>query len=70
MSQYHDYVEKAFRDEPLAREECMAVLDTADEQLLMLLDAAFQVRERYFGRTVTLQMLTNAKSGACQEDCH
>ncbi len=70
MSQYQDYVEKAFRDEPLAHEECMAVLDTADEQLLMLLDAAFQVRERYFGRTVRLQMLTNAKSGACQEDCH
>lgn len=35
-----------------------------------MLDAAFQVRRRYFGKTVRLQMLLNAKSGACQEDCH
>ena len=34
MSQYQDYVEKAFRDEPLAHEECMAVLDTADERFI------------------------------------
>ena len=30
----------------------------------------FTVRSHYFGKTVRLQMLQNAKSGACQEDCH
>ena len=38
--------------------------------MLGLLQAAFTVRSRYFGKTVRLQMLQNAKSGACQEDCH
>ncbi|HEU4684446.1 MAG TPA: biotin synthase BioB [Nitrospira sp.] len=64
------YVEKSLHDEPLTRSEALAVLAASDEQLLALLHAAFQVRSTYFGRTVRLQMLKNAKSGACQEDCH
>src|SRR5678815_1611506 len=67
---YQDFATKALRDETLTRSECQAVLDTPDEQLLGLLQAAFTVRSRYFGKTVRLQMLQNAKSGACQEDCH
>ena len=60
---------KALRDELLTREESLGVLKTPDSQLLELLQAAFRVRERYFGSTVRLQMFLNAKSGACQEDC-
>ena len=45
-------------------------MSTPDEDLLALLHAAFVVRAQYFGKTVRLQMLQNAKSGACQEDCH
>lgn len=70
MTAFQDLVEKAFREEPLTRTECLAVLDTPDELLLDLVGAACKVRTRYFGRTVRLQMLLNAKSGACQEDCH
>ncbi|MBM4124186.1 MAG: biotin synthase BioB [Nitrospira sp.] len=70
MTDFQVLADKALRDEPLTRSECRAVLATPDEQLLELLDAAFKVRERYFGRKVRLQMLLNAKSGACQEDCH
>ena len=67
---YQSYAAKALRDEPLTREEAAAVLSAPDDHLLKLLDAAFAVRRRYFGRKVRLQMLQNAKSGACQEDCH
>ncbi|MEP6957274.1 MAG: biotin synthase BioB [Nitrospirota bacterium] len=70
MVDYQDYAAKALRDETLTRRECQSVLDTPDEQLLGLLQAAFNVRSRYFGNTVRLQMLQNAKSGACLEDCH
>ena len=70
MSDYQALAEKALRDEPLTRAECLHVLGTPDERLLELLDAGFTVRERYFGRKVRLQMLQNSKSGACQEDCH
>jgi biotin synthase len=70
MSEFGALAEKALRDEVPTRSECLAVLTAEDERLLDLLSAAFIVRERYFGRTVRLQMLLNAKSGACQEDCH
>src|SRR5689334_16790396 len=64
------FARKALNDEVLTRAECRAVLNTPDEDVLALLQAAFTVRSRYFGKTVRLQMLQNAKSGACQEDCH
>ncbi len=67
---YIRLADKALHDEPLTRAECHSVLDTPNDDLLPLLHAAFQVRSKYFGHTVRLQMLQNAKSGACQEDCH
>ncbi len=70
MIDYMALANKALRDEPLTRAESQSVLDTPNDDLLALLHAAFQVRSTYFGRTVRLQMLKNAKSGACQEDCH
>jgi biotin synthase len=63
---YMTLTDKALNDESLTREECHSVLATPDDELLALLHAAFQVRSKYFGRTVRLQMLQNAKSGACQ----
>lgn len=70
MVDYQELANKAVRDELLNRSECQTVLNTPDDDLLALLQAAFTVRSRYFGKTVRLQMLQNAKSGACQEDCH
>ena len=70
MADYAVFAWKALRDEVLSRLECRDVLQTPDEDVLALLHAAFLVRSRYFGKTVRLQMLQNAKSGACQEDCH
>ena len=70
MIDFQQLAERALRDDVLTRTECLDVLQTPDGRLLELLHAAFRVRERYFGKTVRLQMLLNAKSGACQEDCH
>src|SRR2546426_4563096 len=75
--EYRDYPSGAFRawadkaiaGEALTREDARAVLQTPDDRVLELLDAAYTVRRRFFGRKVRLQMLQNAKSGACQEDC-
>ena len=70
MTDFLMLAEKALHDLPLTKPECLDVLAASDERLLELLNAAFKVRHRYFGNTVHLQMLLNAKSGACQEDCH
>jgi len=50
-------------------DEALEVLRANDDQLLDLLAATFRVRRRYFGRTVQLYFLMNAKSGLCPEDC-
>lgn len=50
-------------------DEAMGVLQSGDEVLLALLHAAFRVRQKAFGRGVTLHVLRNAKSGMCPEDC-
>lgn len=55
--------------EPLSREEALAVLRCPDEQLLHVLAAAYQVRFHFFGNRVQLYFLMNAKSGLCPEDC-
>lgn len=47
----------------------MAVLEAPNEQVLPLLQAAFQVRKHYYGTKVKLNMIINAKSGLCPEDC-
>ena len=70
MTDYMALAARALRDELLSEKESQSVLDTPDDEVLALLHAAFQVRSTYFGRTVRLQMLQNAKSGACMEDCH
>ncbi|MEX0715860.1 MAG: biotin synthase BioB [Planctomycetaceae bacterium] len=51
------------------RDEARAILAAADVELPELLAAAFRIRRRYFGLTVQLYYLKNAKSGLCPEDC-
>ena len=55
--------------EPFSREEALAVLNSPDEELLDVLQAAYLIRRNFFGNKVSLHVLRNAKSGACPEDC-
>ena len=61
--------DKAGAGQQLSREEALWILCAPDEELLGLLDAAFRVRRAHFGVAVKLNMIVNAKSGICPEDC-
>src|SRR3954469_20411893 len=50
--------------------EALAILRAPDDELLEILAAAYKLRRRWFGNTVQLYFLMNAKSGLCPEDCH
>lgn len=54
----------------LREADALAILRAPDEELLDILAAAYRVRRTYFGNTVQLYFLMNAKSGLCPEDCH
>lgn len=60
---------KALLGETLTKEEALEVLAAPDMELLPLLQAAYRVRHHYFGNKVKLNMIINAKSGLCPEDC-
>jgi biotin synthase len=50
-------------------EEAEAILDCPDEELLLLLQGAYKIRKTYYGNKVKLNMIINAKSGLCPENC-
>lgn len=54
----------------VSRSEALAILDSHDDELLDVVAGAFDIRQRFFGKTVQLYFLMNAKSGLCPEDCH
>jgi len=67
---YHRWAEDILAGGALSREQALAILAAPDEDVLEILAAGFQLRQRYFGKTVQLYFLMNAKSGLCPEDCH
>lgn len=53
----------------ITREEALQILQSHDNDLLTILDAAFQIRCHYFQRSVRLHVIGNARNGGCTEDC-
>lgn len=70
MNNFSYLAQKSLSGAALSREEALAVLQSEDERLPELLQAALTVRERFFGRKVKICLLQNARSGLCPEDCH
>ncbi len=66
---FRSYADRSIAGEALTRAEARAVLESSDDDLLALLDAAGRVRRHFHGRKIRLHVLQNAKSGACPEDC-
>jgi len=64
MTSYQDLAARVLDGTSPTREEALEILATPHNQLLDLVNAAYTIRSRYFGNTVRLQMLLNAKSGA------
>ncbi|MGY0056617.1 biotin synthase BioB [Streptomyces sp. LZ34] len=69
MELLNTLVDKGLRRELPTREEALAVLATADDDMLDVVAAAGKVRRAWFGRRVKLNYLVNLKSGLCPEDC-
>ena len=54
---------------PITAREALAVLESADDDLLDVLQGAYTLRRHYWGRGVRVHVLRNAKSGICSENC-
>jgi biotin synthase len=61
--------QKAIAEGGVSPEEALSVLEASDDELLAIMNAAFQVRKHHYGKKVKLNLIINAKSGLCPEDC-
>jgi len=69
ISRWDRLADEVLAGEPVSAEEAGSILTADDNQTLAILSAAYRLRQRYFGDTVQLYFLMNAKSGLCPEDC-
>ncbi|MBF0177755.1 MAG: biotin synthase BioB [Magnetococcales bacterium] len=60
----------ALAGETIPADAAMRILTDPNLELLPLMHAAYQVRARYFGRYVRVQILNNVQNGYCPEDCN
>jgi len=66
---WHELSQRILNNGPMSRSEALAVLESPDEELLAVLDAAYAVRRHHFGQGVSIHVIRNAKSGLCTENC-
>ncbi|MFZ4453534.1 biotin synthase BioB [Salibacterium aidingense] len=69
MKQWSELAEKVLEGETITNKEALSILECPDEDVPLLLHASYQIRKRYFGKKVKLNMIMNAKSGLCPENC-
>jgi biotin synthase len=68
-SRWREMAARSLAGDVLDRADARAILESSDDDLLDVLAAAYAVRRHFFGNTVQLFFLMNAKSGLCPEDC-
>lgn len=68
----HDWTglaERVLAGTPAGRDDALRILRSHDDDILELMAGAYRIRRRFHGRSVKLNMLINAQSGRCAEDC-
>ncbi len=69
LNRWQDLARRVLDGYVLSSEEALDILRSSDDELLTLLSAAYDIRRHYYGNTVKLNFLVNARSGICPEDC-
>jgi biotin synthase len=69
MTDWLALADRVLEGKEITDEEAEAILDCPDEELLLLLQGAYKIRKKYYGNKVKLNMIINAKSGLCPENC-
>lgn len=66
---WSEMADRVIEGNEITDEEALSVLNCSDDELLLLLDGVYKVRHHYYGKKVKLNMILNAKSGLCPENC-
>jgi biotin synthase len=66
---YDNLVEQSLRGDFFPIQTCEDILHADSVELLPLLEAAFTVRKKFWGRSVKIHILNNVQNGLCDQDC-
>lgn len=69
MMNWNELAQQVIDGKIISNDEAMAILTADDDDVLALVNGAFQIRKHYYGKKVKLNMILNAKSGYCPENC-
>ncbi|MCY8044636.1 biotin synthase BioB [Bacillus haynesii] len=69
MNQWMELADRVLDGGEITEKEALSILECPDDEVLLLMHAAFQIRKRYYEKKVKLNMIMNAKSGLCPENC-
>lgn len=61
--------DRILNQELLSKDEALALFEDQTIDTFELLNEAYIIRKHFFGKKVKLNMILNAKSGICSEDC-
>ncbi|WP_204193857.1 MULTISPECIES: biotin synthase BioB [unclassified Staphylococcus] len=61
--------ERILNQDVLSKDEALALFEDQTIDTFELLNEAYIIRKHFFGKKVKLNMILNAKSGICSEDC-
>lgn len=64
-----DLADRVLDGVEITNQEALSILECPDDDVLLLMHAAFQIRKHHYGKKVKLNMIMNAKSGLCPENC-
>ena len=65
MNKWLELADGVLEGKEITNEEALSILDCPDDDVLLLMHAAFKIRKHYFGKKVKLNMIINTKSGLC-----
>lgn len=69
MTFYDDLTRLALAHQPISESDCHRILKDPELNLLLLLQAAYQVRYAQWENKVHIHVINNAQNGNCPEDC-
>lgn len=67
---YNNLADQSIAGENLPKKTAFEVLSSPDIELLPLLNSAFEVRQKFVGKSVKIHIINNTQNGFCPEDCH
>ena len=69
VTSIHTLLENWDESRPLTREEAVEILNLPESESEKLLECAYALRTKYKGKKVSVQLLTNVRSGNCSQNC-